>query len=92
MFCNANKHFQQHSRQHLRSCAGLCSQAFTLQTGDRLPVAAFAAWRTLAFVVFRCGELTKRMKLLLQPIQHALLTDRQPSILEVQPDPASTRY
>jgi hypothetical protein len=50
-----------------------------------VPVAAFAAWRTLAFVVFRCGELTKRMKLLLQPIQHAMLTDKQSSILEVQP-------
>ena len=65
----------------LRCCA--CLQAFTSQTGDRLPIAAFAAWRTLAFVVFRSGELPKRMKLLLQPVQHALLTDRQPSILEV---------
>ena len=34
--------------------------------------------------MFRTGELTKRMALLLQPIKHALLHDTQPSILEVR--------
>ena len=48
-------------------------QAFTTQQDDSLPLAAFAAWRTLAFVVFRSGELSKRMALLLQPVKHALL-------------------
>lgn len=58
-------------------------QAFTAHHDDGLQLSAFAAWRTLAFVVFRSGELTKRMALLLQPVKHALLHDTQPSLLEV---------
>ena len=59
------------------------AQAFTARQDASLPLAAFVAWRTLALVVFRSGELTKRIPLLVQPVKHAIVHDSQPSLLEV---------
>ena len=65
---------------------GLCwyAQAFTAQQDESLRLEAFAAWRTLALVVFRSGELARRTVLLLQPVKHAFQHDSKPPLLEVR--------
>ena len=58
-------------------------RTFTFLGNAGLPKATFSAWQKLAGVLSACGQLHRRHQLLLNPVTHALKTDKRPAVHQV---------
>lgn len=61
----------------------LVERTFTFLGDSGLPKATFNAWQKLADVLSACGQMHRRYQLLLNPVTHALKTDKRHEVHEV---------
>lgn len=61
----------------------LLERTFTFPGHAGLPKATFDAWQKLADALSGCAQLGRRHQLLLNPITHALKSDKRPAVHQV---------